>query len=240
MQAQVRDLFLEKDLGVFEGSFSASVRNHGVLALRISPLECAVKLLLCVHAPDACKSTLFCKICQLQSCNGDSLAEEVDNNTSCKWQGGKLLSGRCCAGRIQGGSVTCGGHGIGASQQMQLTALRAVQVRVPAYLFMVRPAEGWKVQGLVSLILFSLIPGVVNRRHQLSADPAYTSTAGSCHRLLSFDMECCPVLNVIAPVYLFGLGAGKYLSPTLGPAEHRFLEPATATPPAQLLCQSLD
>ena len=49
VQAHVRDLFLEQDLGVFEGSFSASVRNHGVLALRISPLECAVKPLLCVH-----------------------------------------------------------------------------------------------------------------------------------------------------------------------------------------------
>ena len=51
VQAHVRDLFLEEDLGVFEGSFSASVRNHGVLALRISPLEYAIKLLLCVPVP---------------------------------------------------------------------------------------------------------------------------------------------------------------------------------------------
>ena len=190
-------------------------------------------------SPSACKCTLHCKFCELRSCNGDTFAREVHNNTSFKWHGGKVLSDKCCAGQMRG-SVTCGGHGIAALQRMRSTALRAVQVREFAYLFTIKPVELWKPQGPVSAILFNPVPGLVNQRDHPSADPASTSIAGSCHRLLSFDMECCPVLNVTGPVYLLYLGAGKYLSPTLGPAEYRFLEPANANPPAQLLCQRLE
>ena len=36
-QATVRDLFKERNLGVFSGSFTSVVDNHGVIVLRISP-----------------------------------------------------------------------------------------------------------------------------------------------------------------------------------------------------------
>ena len=37
----MRDLYLKVDLGNFTGSYTGSVRVHGVLALRITPLKCA-------------------------------------------------------------------------------------------------------------------------------------------------------------------------------------------------------
>lgn len=37
LQAGVRDLYAEADLGSFSHSFTSPVRNHGVVVLRISP-----------------------------------------------------------------------------------------------------------------------------------------------------------------------------------------------------------
>ena len=36
---RVRDLWRQKDLGVFEGSYSAEVPRHGVMLIRLSPVR---------------------------------------------------------------------------------------------------------------------------------------------------------------------------------------------------------
>ena len=41
-QATVRDLYLKSDLGNFTDFFTGRVPVHGVLALRITPLKCAM------------------------------------------------------------------------------------------------------------------------------------------------------------------------------------------------------
>ena len=41
VQATVRDLYRRKELGVFQGSFTGAVLLHGVLALKVTPLQCA-------------------------------------------------------------------------------------------------------------------------------------------------------------------------------------------------------
>ena len=56
-QANVRDLFKERDLGRFTGSFTSVVDNHGVIVLKVSPARrapAAPAALLVPQAPAAC------------------------------------------------------------------------------------------------------------------------------------------------------------------------------------------
>ena len=43
VQAVVRDLYLQRDLGNFTGSFTGTVKAHGALALKVTPLRYAAQ-----------------------------------------------------------------------------------------------------------------------------------------------------------------------------------------------------
>ena len=44
-QVVVRDIYKERDIGRFTGSFEDIVEAHGVLALRLTPIRCIRSLL---------------------------------------------------------------------------------------------------------------------------------------------------------------------------------------------------
>ena len=46
LQVVVRDIYKERDIGRFTGTFSDIVEAHGVLALRLTPTKCCSALLL--------------------------------------------------------------------------------------------------------------------------------------------------------------------------------------------------
>ena len=46
LQVVVRDIYKERDIGRFTGTFSDIVEAHGVLALRLTPTKCCSALIL--------------------------------------------------------------------------------------------------------------------------------------------------------------------------------------------------